>query len=187
MEHSKSKTRRIFHAVTPLVILCATIIGGCSNTRPIVTPNTEVSWMTQDKDIMTILGDSVFSTILFPDKVECFTLKPDSSNTGNDKGSYIIDSLICTLNSGQTAVLQYLLPANRANYETDTIRLQSPFLPHLSFQFCKHGFDTIRLTISPISHSWMLDGINNDTIYNYVESTSIERFCNCITKMPHHK
>lgn len=116
----------------------------------IVQVNVDITTIaTSDSKVININYDSVLSFSI--DRMDTIREKDIQVVKG-----YVRNTLLTTLNEGQTAILQYLLLSNPACYSKDTVLVQSPYLPSLEFEFQKQGKPTISIIVSNIDKSWQM-------------------------------
>lgn len=185
MKRTKSLSVRDVRLLSCIILaFCLSIImTACANTKSVATDCKQDSrWMLADSALSKYLADSISLTLFCPDTVKCYHIIYKDTIREKDiqvvKG-YVRNTLLTTLNEGQTAILQYLLLSNPTCYSKDTVLVQSPYLPSLEFEFQKQGKPTISVIVSNIDKSWqMLVNREQVSSYNFVDSRPIERFCN---------
>lgn len=79
--------------------------------------------------------------ILFsPSKVTCYAVKGKAQVDKTDfelEPHYVRDSLIAKLTPSQVALFQFLVLSDKSNYSQDSIKVRSPYVPHLELCFEK--------------------------------------------------
>lgn len=127
--------------------------------------------MLPDSIVVNRLGQDLSETIFYPDFVKCYGVTYNDSI--KDSNLQIFDGYTRSTEStdldvGQIAVVQFLLPADSANYSNDSIIVQSPYIPVMEFAFSKKGKPSASILISPSDHSWQI--VQNGKLvfsYNY--------------------
>lgn len=161
-------------------LLLTSICIGCINPKTCLKSE-NTCWMLSDTIINKQLGQNLADIFFCPDSVKCYYITYKDSIKNNDIQvikSYVRDSSFIDLNESQISILQFVLPSNLRNYSDDTIKVQSPYIPCLEFEFTKKGKNSASILVSTSDHSWQIvqKGKVHST-YNYVETKSIERFC----------
>lgn len=171
-------------------VLLTSVCMGCINPKTCLKDE-NTCWMLSDTVIHKQLGQNLTDIFFYPNSVRCYYISYKDSVKNCDKQvikSYVRDSLFIDLNKSQIATLQFILPSNFYNYSNDTIKVQSPYIPCLEFEFSKKGNKPASILVSTSDHSWQIvqNGIVHST-HNYVESRSIERFCQYFINKHHNK
>lgn len=162
--------------------LCAVVMTGCMNAKVCASVGGGSEWMTEDSVVVKKIGKDLGGVLFAPDSVRCYSITY-KENIDRQKDTEVVDGhvrsrLIATLNQSQTAVLQFLLLSNAKNYETDSIKVQSPYMPHLEFAMHKDTTE-VSVVVSNLDRSWQIaKGGKLQSSGNYVDSKAIERFCN---------
>lgn len=164
------------------ISLCTIIMTSCMNAKVCATSGYGSEWMTGDSVVVKKLGTDLGKILFAPDSVRCYSIVY-KENIDRQKDTEVVDGhvrdgLIATLNQSQTAVLQFLLLSNVKNYEVDSIKVQSPYMPHIEFAMHKDTTE-VSVVVSSLDRSWQIARNGKKlTSYNYVDSKAIERFCN---------
>lgn len=162
--------------------LCAMVMTGCMNAKVCADVGGGSEWMTEDSAVVKKIGNDLGNVLFAPDSVRCYGIaykgNIDRRKDREVVDGYVRDEFIATLNQSQTAVLQFLLLSNVKNYETDSIKVQSPYMPHLEFAMHKDTTE-VSVVVSNLDQSWQIvKGGKLQSSGNYVDSKAIERFCN---------
>lgn len=173
------------------VIAFSVIMAGCANTK-ICTISDNSKWMCNDSVIEMKLGKEINRALFMPDITKCYHIIYEDSASVKNKvsvvDSYVRDSLLASLNVSQVSVLQFLLLSNPENYATDSINVQSPYLPSLEFEFVKEDTTVVSVVVSTLDHSWQIVKNGKQLMtYNFVDTKNVERFCKYFLDMYNSK
>jgi len=134
-----------------------------------------------DSVVYKNLGRTLYDLLSSPQKVSCYILTAKENITPDDvviEVPFVRNSLIIEKMSNEdVAVLQYLLPLDRENYQNDTVIVRSPYLPIIEFSFTKKKAEA-HLLVSLSDGTWTL--VYDDKIqqhWNYADKRQIVRFC----------
>lgn len=161
--------------------LLASLCMGCMNPKSCLRDD-NTYWMLSDSVIYKQLGPSLTDIFFSSDCVKCYHITyKDSIDNNSDTQvieNYVRDSLITTLSKSQSSVLQFVLLSNTCNYFDDTIKVQSPYIPCLEFEFVKKDNKPASLLVSLSDHSWkIVQDRQVHLSHNYTDMKSVERFC----------
>ena len=137
-----------------------------------------------DSNTYTILGKTMTDILFSPSKVTCYAVKGKAQVDKNDfelEPHYVRDSLIAKLTPSQVALFQFLVLSDKSNYSQDSIKVRSPYVPHLELCFEKKK-QQVHVLISQSDFSWTIcyDDKKQGN-WNYAEKRLVGRFCNMIS------
>lgn len=137
-----------------------------------------------DSNTYTILGKTMTDILFSPSKVTCFAVKGKAQVDKTDfelEPHYVRDSLIAKLTPSQVALFQFLVLSDKSNYSQDSIKVRSPYVPHLELCFEKKK-QQVHVLISQSDFSWTIcyDDKKQGN-WNYAEKRLVRRFCNMIS------
>lgn len=137
-----------------------------------------------DSNTYTILGKTMTDILFSPSKVTCYAVKGKAQVDKTDfelEPHYVRDSLIAKLTPSQVALFQFLVLSDKSNYSQDSIKVRSPYVPHLELCFEKKK-QQIHVLISQSDFSWTIcyDDKKQGN-WNYAEKRLVRRFCNMIS------
>ena len=137
-----------------------------------------------DSNTYTILGKTMTDILFSPSKVTCYAVKGKAQVDKTDfelEPHYVRDSLIAKLTPSQVALFQFLLLSDKSNYSQDSIKVRSPYVPHLELCFEKKK-QQVHVLISQSDFSWTIcyDDKKQGN-WNYAEKRLVRRFCNMIS------
>ena len=136
-----------------------------------------------DSNTYTILGKTMTDILFSPSKVTCYAVKGKAQVDKTDfelEPHYVRDSLIAKLTPSQVALFQFLVLSDKSNYSQDSIKVRSPYVPHLELCFEKKK-QQVHVLISQSDFSWTIcyDDKKQGN-WNYAEKRLVRRFCNMI-------
>lgn len=137
-----------------------------------------------DSNTYTILGKTMTDILFPPSKVTCYAVKGKAQVDKTDfelEPHYVRDSLIAKLTPSQVALFQFLVLSDKSNYSQDSIKVRSPYVPHLELCFEKKK-QQVHVLISQSDFSWTIcyDDKKQGN-WNYAEKRLVRRFCNMIS------
>lgn len=137
-----------------------------------------------DSNTYTILGKTMIDILFSPSKVTCYAVKGKAQVDKTDfelEPHYVRDSLIAKLTPSQVALFQFLVLSDKSNYSQDSIKVRSPYVPHLELCFEKKK-QQVHVLISQSDFSWTIcyDDKKQGN-WNYAEKRLVRRFCNMIS------
>lgn len=137
-----------------------------------------------DSNTYTILGKTMTDILFSPSKVTCYAVKGKAQVDKTDfelEPHYVRDSLIAKLTPSQVALFQFLVLSDKSNYSQDSIKVRSPYVPHLELCFEKKK-QQVHVLISQSDFSWTIcyDDKKQGN-WNYAEKRLVRRFCNMIS------
>ena len=137
-----------------------------------------------DSNTYTILGKTMTDILFSPSKVTCYAVKGKAQVDKTDfelEPHYVRDSLIAKLTPSQVALFQFLVLSDKSNYSQDSIKVRSPYVPHLELCFEKKK-QQVHVLISQSDFSWTIcyDDKKQGN-WNYAEKRLVRRFCNIIS------
>ena len=137
-----------------------------------------------DSNTYTILGKTMTDILFSPSKVTCYAVKGKAQVDKTDfelETHYVRDSLIAKLTPSQVALFQFLVLSDKSNYSQDSIKVRSPYVPHLELCFEKKK-QQVHVLISQSDFSWTIcyDDKKQGN-WNYAEKRLVRRFCNMIS------
>ena len=137
-----------------------------------------------DSNTYTILGKTMTDILFSPSKVTCYAVKGKAQVDKTDfelEPHYVRDSLIAKLTPSQVALIQFLVLSDKSNYSQDSIKVRSPYVPHLELCFEKKK-QQVHVLISQSDFSWTIcyDDKKQGN-WNYAEKRLVRRFCNMIS------
>lgn len=137
-----------------------------------------------DSNTYTILGKTMTDILFSPSKVTCYAVKGKAQVDKTDfelEPHYVRDSLIAKLTPSQVALFQFLVLSDKSNYSQDSIKVRSPYVPHLELCFEKKR-QQVHVLISQSDFSWTIcyDDKKQGN-WNYAEKRLVRRFCNMIS------
>lgn len=137
-----------------------------------------------DSNTYTILGKTMKDILFSPSKVTCYAVKGKAQVDKTDfelEPHYVRDSLIAKLTPSQVALFQFLVLSDKSNYSQDSIKVRSPYVPHLELCFEKKK-QQVHVLISQSDFSWTIcyDDKKQGN-WNYAEKRLVRRFCNMIS------
>lgn len=137
-----------------------------------------------DSNTYTILGKTMTDILFSPSKVTCYAVKGKAQVDKTDfelEPHYVRDSLIAKLTPSQVALFQFLVLSDKSNYSQDSIKVRSPYVPHLELCFEKKK-QQVHVLISQSDFSWTIcyDDKKQGN-WNYTEKRLVRRFCNMIS------
>ena len=137
-----------------------------------------------DSTTYTILGKTMTDILFSPSKVTCYAVKGKAQVDKTDfelEPHYVRDSLIAKLTPSQVALFQFLVLSDKSNYSQDSIKVRSPYVPHLELCFEKKK-QQVHVLISQSDFSWTIcyDDKKQGN-WNYAEKRLVRRFCNMIS------
>lgn len=186
--------KSIFSLLSIAIMVSAISVVACANSVPkrdTRMPKKEkpvcASWIHPDSLAYTILGRHLTEITFSPKKVQVYTVAlSDSANADNmvvDR-AYVADSLVGVLTKAQTAVLDYILLADRGNYVERTELPMMPHRPVIAFRFTSKAGNAI-VWYSPDDFTW---GIRYDDrslfTYSIANYELMNRFCNSFLPTP---
>ena len=133
-----------------------------------------------DSNTYTILGKTMTDILFSPSKVTCYAVKGKAQVDKTDfelEPHYVRDSLIAKLTPSQVALFQFLVLSDKSNYSQDSIKVRSPYVPHLELCFEKKK-QQVHVLISQSDFSYDNKKQGN---WNYAEKRLVRRFCNMIS------
>ncbi len=143
-------------------------------------------WIMPDSALCADLGSGIVETLFATRKVKCYELegkkKVDVADTEVIKG-FVRKGEATVLTVKQLAVLQYILLSDNKSYKQNEIRVESPFIPRLEFEFVGKNKRTASVVISLSDMSWVLiyDG-KQQFNYDYYSVDLVNRFCKSLLK-----
>lgn len=137
-----------------------------------------------DSNTYTILGKTMTDILFSPSKVTCYAVKGKAQVDKTDfelEPHYVRDSLIAKLTPSQVTLFQFLVLSDKSNYSQDSIKVRSPYVPHLELCFEKKK-QQVHVLISQSDFSWTIcyDDKKQGN-WNYAEKRLVRRFCNMIS------
>lgn len=137
-------------------------------------------WLMPDSTAYNKLGKRLTTILFAPQTVKCYHLigkeKIENGELAFEQ-NFVRDSLLATFSSNETSVLQYILLKQGENYESDTVRVMSPYLPILEFEFTKKK-DKAHVIISLSDLTWtVIYDDKRQFNYNYSNEELIAQFC----------
>lgn len=138
-------------------------------------------WLISDSIVINQFGKSLTQVLFAPEEVRCYHLSYNDS-TKSDKilmeEGYVRDTLLAVLDEKQIGALQYILLSNSKSYSIDSIKVESPCLPIIEFEFTVEKMDTANVVLSLSDNSWSIfyDG-KQQFNYNYADHEIMERYC----------
>lgn len=137
-----------------------------------------------DSNTYTILGKTMTDILFSPSKVTCYAVKGKAQVDKTDfelEPHYVRDSLIAKLTPSQVALFQFLVLSDKSNHSQDSIKVRSPYVPHLELCFEKKK-QQVHVLISQSDFSWTIcyDDKKQGN-WNYAEKRLVRRFCNMIS------
>ena len=137
-----------------------------------------------DSNTYTILGKTMTDILFSPSKVTCYAVKGKAQVDKTDfelEPHYVRDSLIAKLTPSQVALFQFLVLSDKSNYSQDSIKVRSPYVPHIELCFEKKK-QQVHVLISQSDFSWTIcyDDKKQGN-WNYAEKRLVGRFCNMIS------
>ena len=137
-----------------------------------------------DSNTYTILGKTMTDILFSPSKVTCYAVKGKAQVDKTDfelEPHYVRDSLIAKLTPSQVALFQFLVLSDKSNYSQDSIKVRSPYVPHLELCFEKKK-QQVHVLISQSDFSWTIcyDDKKQGN-WNYAEKRLVRGFCNMIS------
>lgn len=161
-------------------IISIALFTSCIPTRSCLSDDT-IQWMLSDSIIGTYLPNDLHEILSTPDVVNCYhviykdTISQEKANVLNH---FVQDTLLVKLNVSQISVLQYILLSNEQNYLNDSIKVQSPCLPRLEFEFLRDK-EKASIFISNLDHTWHIMQNGKIVLSNaFTDVNLIERYCN---------
>ena len=137
-----------------------------------------------DSNTYTILGKTMTDILFSPSKVTCYAVKGKAQVDKTDfelEPHYVRDSLIAKLTPSQVALFQFLVLSDKSNYSQDSIKVRSPYVPHLELCFEKKK-QQVHVLISQSDFSWTICYVDKKQgNWNYAEKRLVRRFCNMIS------
>lgn len=154
-------------------------ISACTEYKH-VSYNKESSWPLADSLITFQLGNTLANLLFTADSITCYHLIHHDSINQLDfqpEIGYVRDSLIARLLPDQKAILRYVLLSNPANYQEDTMMVQSPYLPIIEFHYKNSESHEASVIISTVNMTWtvLFDG-KQQLRHSYVNDSSTQRF-----------
>ena len=137
-------------------------------------------WMMPDSTVYARLGKRLAGVLFAPQNVRCYRLVGKEKVMEGDveiESNFVRDTLLSILRPDEVAVLQYALIRPQDSYATDSVRVMSPYLPVLEFEFCKNK-ETAHVIISLSDMTWtvMYDD-KRQFNYNYANEHLLSQFC----------
>ena len=137
-----------------------------------------------DSNTYTILGKTMTDILFSPSKVTCYAVKGKAQVDKTDfelEPHYVRDSLIAKLTPSQVALFQFWVLSDKSSYSQDSIKVRSPYVPHLELCFEKKK-QQVHVLISQSDFSWTIcyDDKKQGN-WNYAEKRLVRRFCNMIS------
>ena len=137
-----------------------------------------------DSNTYTILGKTMTDILFSPSKVTCYAVKGKAQVDKTDfelEPHYVRDSLIAKLTPSQVALFQFLVLSDKSNYSQDSIKVRSPYVPHLELCFEKKKQQVhVLISQSDFSCTICYDDKKQGN-WNYAENRLVRRFCNMIS------
>lgn len=139
-----------------------------------------------DSVVYKNLGKSLYELLSSPQRVSCYFLKAKENIKAEDiviEKPFVRDTLLVgKISKEDIAILQYLLPMDRENYQNDSVIVKSPYLPVIEFLFTKKKAEA-HVLVSLSDFTWTV--VYDDKIQlhcNYADKKQIRRFCNKFLK-----
>ena len=138
-------------------------------------------WLMPDSFVINKLGDRLTSVLFAPHSVKCYSLvgkeKVEEKNIEIEP-NFVQENLLGKLRPNEIAVLQYTLLKQANSYENDSIKVMSPYIPAITFEFRRKD-ETANVVISLSDMTWTVvyDG-KAQFNYNYANKELISQFCN---------
>lgn len=134
-----------------------------------------------DSVVYASLGKSLFEILSSPQKVSCYLLKAKEEIKEEDvviEKPFVRDTLLVEkMSKDDVAILQYLLPMDKENYQNDTIKVRSPYIPYLEFLFTKKKSEAhVLVSLSDFTWTVIYDE-KRQLHWNYADKRQICRFC----------
>ena len=137
-------------------------------------------WLQPDASVMEKLGNRLASTLFAPQSVRCYSLVGKEKVEDGEievEPNFVQDSLLATLGPKETAVLQYALLKPSNSYENDSIKVMSPYIPVITFEFRrKNEKANVVISLSDMTWTVVYDG-KSQFNYNYANKELIQEFC----------
>lgn len=137
-------------------------------------------WLMPDATVMEKLGNRLATILFAPQTVKCYSLVGKEKVEEGEieiEPNFVQDSLLATFGPKEMAVLQYALLKPSKSYENDSIKVMSPYVPAITFEF-KRKNDKANVVISLSDMTWTVvyDG-KTQFNYNYANKELIHEFC----------
>lgn len=134
-----------------------------------------------DSVVYQNLGKSLYDILSSPQKVSCYLLEAKEEIKKEDiviEKPFVRDTLLVEkMSKNDVAILQYLLPMDRENYQNDTIKVRSPYIPYLEFLFTKKKSEAhVLVSLSDFTWTVIYDE-KRQLHWNYADKKQIRRFC----------
>ena len=138
-----------------------------------------------DSAVYAMLGKTMSEVLFNPSSVTCYTIKGKAEAAPTDfqvEPHWVRDSLVGKISPQFYGILQFALIANSENYKDDTLRIKSPYIPVLEFEF-KQKKKVVHVLISTSDHTWTIMYDDKRQIhFNYHDCELMERFCKLFMK-----
>lgn len=134
-------------------------------------------WKMPEDSIYRQLGRKLTSILMNPSEVKVYSVAwLDTVTPYQLEPHFAQDSLLCKLSKEETAILQYNLISNPPSYEDNKLKVMSPYVPVLDFEFKKKK-EVAHVVISLSDFSWSVLYDDKKQFTHNINSESIERFC----------
>ena len=142
-------------------------------------------WLMPDSAAYNKLGKRLATILFSPQSVKCYHLLGKENVEKGEfsvEQNFVRDTLLATFSSEEIAVLQYLLLKQAENYESDSVRVMSPYIPILEFEFIKKK-EKAHVIISLSDMTWtVVYDDKRQFNYNYTNEELISQFCDFYIK-----
>ena len=137
-------------------------------------------WLMPDSLAYHKLGKRLASILFAPQSVRCFHLIGKEKIEDGEiqiEENFVRDTLLSSFRPNEIAVLQYALLKPAKSYETDSIKVMSPYIPVLEFEFSKKN-EKAHVVISLSDMTWTVYYDDKRQFhYNYANEELIYEFC----------
>lgn len=161
--------------LTMVVSACATNPPKGEDSDPICA-----EWLMPDSAAYNVLGKHLATILFSPQSVKCYHLIGKEEVKKGDieiEQHFVRDTLLATLKPTEIAILQYALIKPAKSYSQDSIKVMSPYMPILEFEFTKKK-EKAHVVISLSDLSWtVIYDDKNQFNFNYANQELISQFC----------
>lgn len=138
-------------------------------------------WKQPDSEAYNKLGKRLATLLFSPKSVKCYHLIGKESVAKDDveiEKNFVRDTLLATLKSDEITVLQYALLKPAKSYKNDSIKVMSPYMPILEFEFTNKK-EKAHVVISLSDMTWTVFYDDKKQFnFTYANEELLAQFCN---------
>lgn len=157
------------------VSACATNPPKGNDSKPICS-----EWLMPDSVVYNTLGKRLATVLFSPQSVKCYYLVGKEKVEKEEveiEPHFVRDTLLATLKPTEIAVLQYTLIKPAESYLQDSLKVMSPYMPILEFEFTqKKEKAHVVVSLSDLTWTVIYDD-KRQFNFNYTNRGLINQFC----------